>query len=111
MFDKVIGKRHGGTDVLGRHIVLVLDLIESGSSGDLGENARHRHARSPDDRLAVMYARVDLNVIPHDLNHTQGLAKKRSWRERRFNAMPAASPLQLGQRLAAVPVEAFRCRP
>src|ERR1019366_2123400 len=68
MLDQFICQRHRRADIFLGHVVLLLDNLETSAGGHFGKDAGHRHASSPNNRLAVMNSGIDLNALLHDIN-------------------------------------------
>src|SRR5581483_11320802 len=64
-FHDPCGERQCGADVLGRHVVLALNLLERHTACQTADDDRDRRACAADHRLAVAYRRVDDDTIVH----------------------------------------------
>src|SRR5208282_345313 len=55
----------GGANVLGGNAVVILHLFKRHAPRQPPDDASHRHARSTNDRLAMLNLRVDDDAIVH----------------------------------------------
>jgi hypothetical protein len=63
LFSQVTDKLQGRADVRIREVILALDFLKRHAAREAAHNLGHRHARSPDHRLAVADGRVNHYAI------------------------------------------------
>jgi len=72
LFDDLVGKLQGRTNVLGRNPVLLLNLLEGHPSGQAADDTRNGNPCPPNDGLPMLKPRVYHNPIVHDLPSRTG---------------------------------------
>lgn len=66
--DQLVCKFEGRADVFSRHAVFGLDLRESHPACEATHDSRNRNTRPSNDRLAVLYLRINDDSIVHGFN-------------------------------------------